>query len=407
MTIIAIIGEERGPGVEIAREVANRLGCKYLGDDFLQETAVTYGTTVARLSRAMGQRSFLDRVTYEGGKSIVYIKAALARLLSEDNLVFHGLAMHLIPSRISHVLKVGIASEPDARAQRIVGKAGIDPDQAAREIAKADADIATWIKQLFGVGRWDASLYDIKIPVPETSLDDAVQLICDNSAKEALLPTEKSVQALRDFLLSTQVNLLLAESGYEYCEVTAEGDKVTVEIDKKQMSGGPFIRAISALRYDQAVKEVKRICLDYKGVSNVKTIPGPGYKKPSRALLVDDEEDYVLTLSERLESREIPTAVVHNGEQALNAVSIEEPEVMVLDLRMPGIDGIEVLRRVKRDHPNMEVIILTGHGCEDDVRIAKELGAFAFLTKPVDIDVLTETMKQAYNKVNSSAGDHS
>lgn len=72
---------------------------------------------------------------------------------------------------------------------------------------------------------------------------------------------------------------------------------------------------------------------------------------------------------------------------------------MVLDLKMPGVDGIEVLRRVKRDHPGVEVIILTGYGSERDRRLAKELGAFAYLNKPVDIDELSDVVRQAHLKI--------
>jgi DNA-binding response OmpR family regulator len=92
--------------------------------------------------------------------------------------------------------------------------------------------------------------------------------------------------------------------------------------------------------------------------------------------------------------------VAYDGEEALSLVKSEEPEVMVLDLKMPGIDGIEVLRRMKKEHPNVEVIILTGHGSEREKELARELGAFAYLEKPVDIDVLSQTMKEAYRKLN-------
>jgi DNA-binding NtrC family response regulator len=73
---------------------------------------------------------------------------------------------------------------------------------------------------------------------------------------------------------------------------------------------------------------------------------------------------------------------------------------MVLDLKMPGIDGMEVLRRMKKEHPHVEVIILTGHGGETEEALARELGAFAYLKKPVDIDVLSQTMKEAYRKLS-------
>jgi DNA-binding response OmpR family regulator len=122
---------------------------------------------------------------------------------------------------------------------------------------------------------------------------------------------------------------------------------------------------------------------------------------PSKVLLVDDEREFVQTLSERLMMRDMGSAVVYDGESALNLVRDDEPEVMILDLKMPGIDGIEVLRRVKGEHPDIEVIILTGHGSEADRKVCMDLGAFAYLHKPVDIDVLSETLKAANEKIRA------
>ena len=117
-----------------------------------------------------------------------------------------------------------------------------------------------------------------------------------------------------------------------------------------------------------------------------------------KILLVDDEKEFVLTLSERLETRNLGSAVAYDGEEALSILETDAPDVMVLDLKMPGIDGLEVLRRVKQEKPGTEVIILTGHGSEQEQRRATELGAFAYLEKPVNIDVLAKTMKQAYDQ---------
>jgi two-component system, OmpR family, response regulator CpxR len=72
---------------------------------------------------------------------------------------------------------------------------------------------------------------------------------------------------------------------------------------------------------------------------------------------------------------------------------------MILDLRMPGIDGMEVLRQVKTTNPDIEVIVLTGHGTEKDRELCMELGAFAFLHKPVDIGVLSRTLMEANDRV--------
>ncbi len=121
-----------------------------------------------------------------------------------------------------------------------------------------------------------------------------------------------------------------------------------------------------------------------------------------KVLLVDDEEEFVKALADRIQMRDLGTDVALNGEQALQIVDGEVPDVMVLDLRMPGIDGMEVLRRVKKTYPKVEVIILTGHGSESDEREARKLGAFDYLQKPTSIDVLVQKLKEAGSRVNKA-----
>ena len=112
--------------------------------------------------------------------------------------------------------------------------------------------------------------------------------------------------------------------------------------------------------------------------------------------MVDDEEDFVTTLSERMKMREVDSEVALDGEQALQRVEDDIPDVMVLDLKMPGIDGLEVLRRVRKAYPQIPVVILTGHGSEKDEAEARRLGAFDYLQKPVDIEKLVKILRKAY-----------
>jgi len=115
-----------------------------------------------------------------------------------------------------------------------------------------------------------------------------------------------------------------------------------------------------------------------------------------KVLLVDDEDEFVKSLSERIKMRDLDAGVALNGEQALEIVDEEIPDVMVLDLKMPGIDGMEVLRRVRKSYPDVQVIMLTGHGSEKDKKEARRLGAFEYLQKPTGINKLVETIKKAY-----------
>ena len=115
-----------------------------------------------------------------------------------------------------------------------------------------------------------------------------------------------------------------------------------------------------------------------------------------RVLLVDDEREYVTTLGERMQMRGFDPEIAFSGEQALKILESGLPDVMVLDLKMPGIDGLEVLRRVKKRYPQVQVIILTGHGSDRDEAAARRLGAFDHLQKPVDINDLVRVMELAF-----------
>jgi len=114
-------------------------------------------------------------------------------------------------------------------------------------------------------------------------------------------------------------------------------------------------------------------------------------------LLVDDEVDFIITLAERLELRGVNPRVVHDGESALKAVADNVPQVIVLDVMMPGMKGIEVLQKVKSEHPKVKVILLTGQGKTRDGIEGMRHGAFAYLTKPLDLEELIRTIDEAIN----------
>jgi len=120
-----------------------------------------------------------------------------------------------------------------------------------------------------------------------------------------------------------------------------------------------------------------------------------------RVLLVDDEEEFVSALSERLMLRGIEVDSALNGEEALARLVEKEFEVVILDVMMPGLSGLEVLRQIKSTHPNTQVILLTGHGSTREGIEGMRLGAFDYLIKPVDIEEMLEKMKEAANTVGT------
>ena len=118
--------------------------------------------------------------------------------------------------------------------------------------------------------------------------------------------------------------------------------------------------------------------------------------KEMKVLLVDDEEEFVKTLADRIEMRNLKSDVALSGESALEIMDENLPDVMVLDLKMPGIDGLEVLRRTKKVYPGVQIIMLTAHGSKKDEQEARRLGAFEYLKKPVDLETLMRTITAAY-----------
>jgi DNA-binding NtrC family response regulator len=121
-------------------------------------------------------------------------------------------------------------------------------------------------------------------------------------------------------------------------------------------------------------------------------------KKDIKVLLVDDEIAFVNTLAQRLRLRGLLVDTVYDGTQALSYIKDIEPDVIVLDLKMPGLHGIEVLREIKKIKREIQVIILTGHGTDKDEEEAKKLGGFDFLRKPADIDLLMRKIKEAFSE---------
>ena len=117
--------------------------------------------------------------------------------------------------------------------------------------------------------------------------------------------------------------------------------------------------------------------------------------KNLKILLVDDEEEFVTTLAERLELRGLQARVALNGEAALQMIEVDTPEIVILDIMMPGIGGFEVLRRIKAQHPQLPVILLTGRGSEKEGVKGMQLGAFDYLMKPLNIEELLKKMQEA------------
>ncbi len=115
-------------------------------------------------------------------------------------------------------------------------------------------------------------------------------------------------------------------------------------------------------------------------------------------LLVDDEVDFVEVLAERLEARGLTVVIAHSGAEALDRVRETPVDVVVLDVVMPGLSGIETLRALKQQEPLTEVLMLTGHATVETAIQGMKHGAFDFLLKPTEADTLISKLEQAQTR---------
>ena len=115
-------------------------------------------------------------------------------------------------------------------------------------------------------------------------------------------------------------------------------------------------------------------------------------------LLVDDEKDFVETLAERLETRGFKVSKAFSGDECLATIRKDHIDVVILDVLMPGKDGIETLREIKQTNPLIEIMMLTGHATIDTAIKGLHLGAYDYLNKPTETKDLVEKILRAYAK---------
>ena len=384
----------------VVQEVIAQTGFRHITDDeIVADAGRRAGMPEEKIKRAFSAKSSVfNKFTLEKERSLAYMKLAVAEAIRTDNALITCFSGQLIPEAVSHTLSVCLIAPPKYRITAAVDQEGISEKEAAKLVQKREEECTLWIDSIFGKrDPWDPALYDIVIPVDKMSVAEASGLIAANAAKDIIQPTAQSMQALEDFRLAAETEIALVQQGH-HVEVTAKEGAITLTINKH------------VLRLNKLKEELKSLAEDIDGVKSVETQIGKNfhqsdiYRKhdfemPSKVLLVDDEREFVQTLSERLIMRDMGSAVAYDGESALSLIEEEEPEVIIVDLKMPGVDGLEVLRKVKATRPEIEVIILTGHGHEKDRKLCMELGAFAYLQKPLDINILSETIQKANEKI--------
>jgi CheY-like chemotaxis protein len=386
------------------KEILNKTGYASLTDaDIVAKAVRLSNLSENKLLKAFSSKtSVFNQFSHEKERALVHLKLAVSQILSEhkDSILLNGFTGLLIPQKVRHVLRICLIADMSSRISNATAS-GMSESESLKMLHKDDEDRISWTKMILDKDDpWETTTYDMVLPTDKMTSEEIANLAEEYLQKDLLQPSTDTEKAIQDFLLASMVETVLADEGHF---VAAESDNgaITLTINKH------------VLRLKRLEEELQSITQRIPEVKSVSTKVGKKFHKadvyrkydletPSKLLIVDDERQFVKTLSERLLMREIGSVVAYDGQSALDLIKEEEPEVMILDLKMPGIDGIQVLKQVKETNPLIEVIILTGHGSEADEKTCMDLGAFAYLEKPVDVNVLSDTIRRANEKIRKA-----
>jgi CheY-like chemotaxis protein/cytidylate kinase len=404
MAIIKTFSAGFCKGNEVINQLIKKTHFRHAStDQIVSEASILADMKLSKIQNALTLKtSVFEKFTHEKKYALAYIKLVISKMLMASagrDLILSGYSTQLIPREITHFFRVGLIADMKFRVATLQEQQSITNTEAEDQIHKLDEEQAMWLAKYCRVYEaFNPTDYDLIIPMNTESVEEASDLIIQHLNENIFQPTQTSVQAVKDFNLLASVEVALAKKGHDVT-VTATNGNVKITINKVTS------------RFNRLKDEIMAIVEQVNGVEDIQIgkdgdlSEHEAYRKydekiPSKILLVDDEQEFVKTLSERLTLRNMGSAVVHDGESALRLIEQDEPDVMVLDLKMPGQSGIDVLKKVKQTHPSIEVIILTGHGSDEDKKQCMALGAFDYLHKPTDITKLSQVIKKANEKVS-------
>ncbi len=402
MPAISIFSGAFCNGERVIQDVFDSTGHQLITDDMIVDNASEYSSIPAeKIRQAFSSKaSIFNTFTHEKECSIAYLKLTISKLLETQNIIFFGYSGLLIPESICHVLRVCMIAKTSFRISLAMENRQLSEEEARDLITLDDQAKAAWTELLFSKkDPWDPSLYDIVLPMGQIEQNKAFSIIEENLLKDAVRETDTSMSALKDFQLASTIEVALINAGHNV-GVQSQNGAIVLTINKQ------------VLMLSRLEKELRDITIKIPGVDSIQIQVNSEnnysniYRKhdidiPSKVLLVDDEREFVQTLSERLQLRDMGSVVVFDGKSAMDIVKHDSPEVMIIDLKMPGMDGMQILKEVKQNNPEIEVIVLTGHGSEKDKNECMDLGAFAYMQKPIDINILSDILQKAHKKIKT------
>jgi len=228
MAIITISRGSYSKGKDIAEAVAEQLGYDCVSREVILEASDRFNIPEIKMTKAIHDApSILDRFSHGKTAFITYYQSALTRRVLKDNVVYHGLAGHLLLKGIPHLLKVRVIAALPARIKNETEQNGLSEQDARSLILKDDEERRNWTRNLYGVDPWDSSLYDMVMCIDKFTMENAVDFICRAASLEQFKTTKASKQMMKDMTLACEVKAALIDQQFDVV-VTSEHQNIII-----------------------------------------------------------------------------------------------------------------------------------------------------------------------------------
>ena len=258
MAIIVISRTSYSHGAEIAERVAQELNYRCVSKEVISLASQEFDIPENWLRRAVEEApKLLDRFGYGKQKYVAYLRSALLEYAVKDNLVYHGLAGHLLLAGIPNILKVMISATTEERAKLVRERENVSEKEALKIIEKFDKERRKWAMYFHSKDPWDMSMYDLSLVIGRLTIEDAVDEILATAKLPAFQTTPESQRVLKNQSLAARVKSDLMNF-YHDVEVSVENHTVVVHIKR-------------SLKMEEALTEdIREIVMHIPGVKDVR-----------------------------------------------------------------------------------------------------------------------------------------
>jgi len=248
MSIITISRGSYSMGKTVAEKVAERLHYDIISREVLLDASSRFNVSEIKLKKAIHDApGILERYSHNKQSYIAYIRSALVERIINDNVVYHGLAGHLLLKGIPHVLKVRVNSDLERRIAIVMERDRIPAQEARALILEDDKQRRKWTHSLYGQDPWDTSLYDISICIDKLTIENAVDFICLAVESKEFRLTEKNKQKAKDMAVACRIKAALVDE-YPNIGVTCEYGNVLIYMKGKDQMTGKLTKKLNHIR---------------------------------------------------------------------------------------------------------------------------------------------------------------